>query len=184
MGAPRLKPHNPQELERLLDWVSGKSSILEIGSRYGYTLVDIAHRLVPGAKILSVDLPDQEGWNDSQAICHLRQNIQRLQNEGYAASLIEGDSHARDVIDEVHSCGPFDVVFIDGDHTYDGVLRDWENYGHLGGVVIFHDIREPQLGEWMGLGVWRLWEELRATHPSEEFLAPGSKMGIGKICKP
>lgn len=182
MGAPRLKPHNPQELERLLEWVSGATSILEIGSRYGYTLVDIAHRMAPGAKVLSVDLPDQEGWNDPQAIFHLRENIQRLQNEGYAARLIEGDSHDLSVIEAVLAHGPFDVVFIDGDHTYEGVTQDWDYYGEAGNVVIFHDIRRPQSGEWQGLGVWRLWAELKeAGLHCEEFIASGSKMGIGKI---
>ena len=39
-----------------------------------------------------------------------------------------------------------DVLFIDGDHAYDGVKRDYEMYGSLvrdGGVIAFHDIVPP-----------------------------------------
>lgn len=188
MAAPRLKPHNPLELERLLEWVAGASSILEIGSRYGYTLVDIAHEMVPGAKVVSVDLPDQEGWNDPDAIFQLRANVARLVSEGYSAALIEGDSRSADVVARVKALAPFDVVFIDGDHTYEGVKQDWQNYGDLAPTVIFHDIRKPKPPEWMGLGVWQLWAEIRSfAHKSdtvtEEFLADGSKMGIGRVIR-
>ena len=38
--------------------------------------------------------------------------------------------------------GPLDMLFIDGDHRYEGVLADWLLYKHLvspGGIVAFHD---------------------------------------------
>ena len=37
---------------------------------------------------------------------------------------------------------PIDVLFIDGDHTYEGVKDDWKNFSPFvkkGGVVYFHD---------------------------------------------
>ena len=37
---------------------------------------------------------------------------------------------------------PIDVLFIDGDHTYEGVRDDWNNFSPFvkkGGVVYFHD---------------------------------------------
>ena len=63
-------------------------------------------------------------------------------------------------------------MFIDGDHSYRGVKQDWEMYGHLGKQVIFHDIK---IGN--GLGVSQLWNEIEGD--KEEYIAPGSKMGIG-----
>lgn len=143
-----------------------------------------------GSRIVAVDLPDAEGWNDeisAQAIFHLRANILKLQDAGYDAHLIEGDSHSETVIEGAKNLGPYEVVFIDGDHSYEGVSQDWRNYGGMGKKILFHDIREPRPPEWMGLGVWKLWREIKAfsqikKHLSiAEFLADGSKMGIGKV---
>jgi predicted O-methyltransferase YrrM len=53
-----------------------------------------------------------------------------------------GDSHTQETLDEVKQCGPFDFVFIDGDHCTAGVKQDYEMYSPLirpGGLVGFHD---------------------------------------------
>lgn len=176
MAADKKRPHNPLEYEKLLQWCKGANSILEIGSRFGFTLVDLAHGM-SGNRIVSVDLPEAEGWHFLGAEESLRKNVDQLKSEGYDAHLFIGDSKDKDIIQSVESLGPFDVVFIDGDHTYEGVKADWESYGHLGKMVVFHDIRPPKPPEWMGLGVWRLWNELKG----ESFIANGSKMGIGRV---
>lgn len=44
---------------------------------------------------------------------------------------------------------PIKVLFIDGDHTYEGVKADWEKYSPLvvkGGWVFFHDCDETSPG--------------------------------------
>jgi predicted O-methyltransferase YrrM len=178
MAADKQRPHNPEEYVKLLEWCKGAKSILEIGSRFGFTLVDLAHGM-SGKRIVSVDLPESEGWHHLGSEAHLRQNVESLRTEGYDAQLFIGDSKDPEIIKSVAALGPFDVVFIDGDHTYEGVSHDWKSYGHLGKMVVFHDIRQPQPSEWMGLGVWRLWEELKGE--KESFIAKGSKMGIGRV---
>ena len=40
---------------------------------------------------------------------------------------------------------PLDLLFIDGDHSYDGVRADFELYGRLvrpGGLIALHDVNE------------------------------------------
>lgn len=85
----------------------------------------------------------------------------------------------------------FDLVFIDGDHSYSAVKSDWESVGVHAGAVVFHDIVDEFTRALDG-GVPRLWEELRGSaegRDSVEFIRgndPGfpSIMGIGVLYRP
>jgi predicted O-methyltransferase YrrM len=176
-----LRPHpqHPVELERLLEWVKDADSILEIGCRYGANLRAMAHAM-RGKKIVGVDLPDAEGWNGESPFEELKRSVQILVDEGFDAHLIVGDSHSADTLKRAASFAPFDVVFIDGDHSYKGAKMDWEMYGPLGKTVIFHDISK----QGSSTQVYKLWDELKKTHHCEEFIAKKSLMGIGKVGAP
>jgi predicted O-methyltransferase YrrM len=69
----------------------------------------------------------------------------------------------------------FDTIFIDGDHSYDGVKFDFDNALPLleeGGIIIFHDIASKACP-----GVVQLWEEIK-TERSLEFIHSDT-CGIG-----
>lgn len=180
MGADRKVPHHPEELSKLLQLASKAKSILEIGSRYGEVLCHMAYqtRNRGGGRIVSVDLPNVFPWGeDSEAT--LRQNVASLKKSGFDAHLFIGDSTDPEIVAAVHDLGPFDLVFIDGDHRYEGVRLDWLNYGPLGKVVVFHDIVQPKPNERQELGVWKLWREIEGN--KEELIGEGSKMGLGIV---
>jgi len=172
MGLNRYIPHHPKEFDYLISLAKGKESILEIGSKYGQTLFMLASAMA-GKRVVSVDLPNIPPWGDTSEDS-LRGIISDLKKTGYDAHLFLGDSKDPEIVEKVKSLGPFDMVFIDGDHTYDGVKRDWENYGSLGKIVVFHDIVENHKHN---IGVWKFWRELEGN--KEEFIADGSPAGVG-----
>lgn len=74
----------------------------------------------------------------------------------------------------------FGLAFIDGDHTYQGVNRDWETIRDKADMIVFHDICSDVCP-----GVAQLWHEI-PKHEAMEFRAqydtvPGNYMGIGLV---
>ena len=75
--------------------------------------------------------------------------------------------------------GEFDLVFVDGDHSYEGVKADYERYKGKCKFMAFHDI----LGLRDCEGVRKLWHEVRGKD-FVQFIDPGDRnaaSGIGVI---
>lgn len=170
-------PHHVKELEYLLALASKSNSILEIGSRYGEALEMMARRMKTRGKIVSVDLPGVQPWGYPDSERSLKEKIQALKDEGFDAHIFIADSTDPDTVEAVKALSPFDLVFIDGDHRYEGVKTDWLNYGPMGRVVVFHDIVEHPKDARNAPEVWKLWKEIQGN--KSEYIAPESLMGLG-----
>lgn len=172
-----------QRADELLPFIEllkaeGVRSYLEIGARHGDTFDMVARSLPVGSRVVAVDLGGG-AWGTPKSVPVLKEAIAGLTD--YDAHVIFGDSTIRRVIEAVKALGPFDAILIDGDHRYDGVRKDWLNYGPMGRLVAFHDI----VGEGQTtrdgvhpVEVPRLWAEIREPG-SVEFVGEGSAMGIG-----
>jgi hypothetical protein len=76
-----------------------------------------------------------------------------------------------------------DLLFIDGDHTLEGVRQDFEMYSPLvrkGGMTAFHDI-VPLAPEWGSSRVDKFWSTLKESFNCSEIIdtANGPWGGIG-----
>lgn len=146
--------------------------VVEIGADRGGTL--FAWSQLPGPpRVLAVDLPT------GQFRAHT--GLPAL----HGADLVIGDSRARSTVREVAAWldgQQADVLFIDADHTYQGVSADFANYRPLvrdGGLVVFHDVL---IHPHFAVGVSRLWEEIKTRWPSREIISePLSWGGIGVL---
>jgi len=67
-----------------------------------------------------------------------------------------GDSCALETIEWAKENGPYDMIFIDGNHTYEGVKNDWELYGAMATkMVVFHDIFQD-----VWIGSRQVWNQI------------------------
>ena len=160
------------------------SSYLEIGTARGDTFHEIVSQMPNGSKAVAVDYPEN-GWGLSGSQHQLREVSKDLKKKGYEINLIWGDSRHGGVIKNAQKHAPYDLVFIDGDHTYEGVKADWENYGHLGRIVAFHDIADPGLPNNKGevIEVKKFWDEIKGDYRHVEFIDENAMypMGIGVL---
>lgn len=142
----RKWPQNQSELAEFVDLLKAERvrSYLEIGALHGDTFHHIGMALPEGSRLVGVDLP---GWKHGQPIGkhkdsadYLCEAVSELNVRDRVAHVIIGDSHAAGVVEDVRRLAPFDAVLIDGDHTPEGCLADWRNYGTRGRLIAFHDI--------------------------------------------
>src|ERR1700722_6805856 len=115
-------------------------SALELGTYLGGTLFVLCRLAHPAALILSLDLYRGSLYGARKLVYH---SFLRKRQELH---VITGDSHSALTQSGItRRLGParLDFLFIDGDHSYEGVKRDFEMYSPLvraGGLIAFHDI--------------------------------------------
>lgn len=183
------------EFAALIDLVASGSpkTILEIGIGKGGT--SWAWSKLEGVEdIIAIDLPNGPwGGGPEQATLE-----QIAQHTVAIYTYIAGNSQNSECYEKVVEMLGYgaekapaygvDFLFIDGDHSYEGVKADYERYSPLvskGGIIAFHDICEhaPETK----CDVRKFWLELRDATPPEnytEFISePTIWGGIGVIKK-
>lgn len=158
-------------------------SLLEIGSRYGGTLWKLANEMPKGSTVVSIDPDKGQGSGKKGAAESLKACVAALKAKGYDAHLITEDSTAPATVAKAKTFGPYQLVFIDGNHEERFVRSDWENYGPMGGIVAFHDTHWKHPGRPCApVDVPKVWAEIKAQYPNtKEWKDPAFNFGIGVV---
>lgn len=158
-------------------------SYLEIGTRYGGTFEEVMTSLPVGSRGLALDFPGGR-FGDSNSIVSLLAVLARLKHIGRDVGCVLGPSSSPEILARVTQLGTYDAIFIDADHAYDAVKRDFEMYSPLGRIIVLHDIAAPdgyasRAGELVE--VPRFWQEIKQSFRHLEIITPGSMMGFGIV---
>lgn len=161
------------ELARLIEIVREERplSFLEIGSKFGGTLDAVARAMPLGSRVVSVDMPHGTRLWDKSSVS-LQSVVANLASLGHDVRLIWGDSTDPHIIHKVNALGPFDLVFIDANHTMPFLRQDWENYGSKAiRLCVFHDISWYRPPDWQGvrIDVPEFWQEIKVGFRHEEI---------------
>jgi predicted O-methyltransferase YrrM len=166
--------------------------VLELGTANGGTLFLLTRVAAPDALLVSVDLRrGQFGGGYPAWRAPLYRSFAR---EAQRVELVAGDSHKRSTREQVRRAfgeRALDLLFIDGDHTFEGVKQDFADYSSLlrpGGLVAFHDIVPGGPGKHGDPGgVPAFWSKLKAAHPGAIELVEDwewGSCGIGLLVLP
>jgi 23S rRNA U2552 (ribose-2'-O)-methylase RlmE/FtsJ len=157
-------------------------SVVEIGTAKGGTLYawcKIAHS---DALIISIDLPGGPfggGYtlDDMKKFRKYKKGNQKLY-------FLREDSHkqaTKNILTEILDGREIDFLFIDGDHRYRGVKKDFQLYSSLvkqNGLIVFHDIlHHPKIP---ACKVDKFWNEIRCKYKNEEFTDREDDRGLGQ----
>jgi predicted O-methyltransferase YrrM len=172
------------EFKELLRLATGARRVLEIGTSNGGSLFVLCRAAADDARLVTVDMPGGGfsygyGGNRLRAIGWFLRGAARNRQ---VVRMIQGDSHSPGTIRRAERAlkGGADLVFIDGDHSYEGVKADYESYARFarpGGLIAFHDI-VPGRAEDVG-GVPVFWAEVKQGREHLEFVESWDQGGWG-----
>lgn len=166
------KPDELDEFWLLIDEVQPKR-VIEIGCDAGGML---AAWTILAPDVLGIDLPNGP-WGSSRPLVT------------HGATVILGNSHDENtylMAQAWENEKGVDVLFIDGDHTYEGVKQDYQWYSNLvnpGGLIVLQDIVKHDAKMHPLVNVHDFWNELKKGKNYTEIISEDGQpwAGIGVI---
>jgi predicted O-methyltransferase YrrM len=154
VGAGLIPPrtmHSDADARVLRAIAAGRRRVVEIGVYEGSSAVVLCEVLGAEAELHLIDPFGQHGdalpagWGAIEGAS--RRVVERARRRHAGPRVTWHVDYSAAVAE--HWADPVDLVFIDGDHSEDGVRTDWDGWNGFvesGGAVLFHDARLSQEG--------------------------------------
>jgi predicted O-methyltransferase YrrM len=156
------------------------SVIVEIGTADSGTHLLLSELVYSQKTMVAIDLEIRN-----------RKSLSAINSNDDNRLYIEGSSHSGETHSQLLSLlkkKTIDLLFIDGDHSYEGVKKDFELYKSSvskNGIIAFHDIvpdsfsrtgikTSSYVGE-----VPKFWNEIKQNYKSREFIDSDDQDGCG-----
>lgn len=134
------------EKKALIKYVNGKKVVIEIGVFEGANTVMLAKHMGQEGKLYGIDpfFRGKLGISYSYLIVQhfIRKNALKSRVELIRKFSIDA---CQDVPDKI------DFIFIDGDHSWEGIQNDWILYAPKivqNGIIALHDTAAPEFQQW------------------------------------
>jgi len=132
------------------------------------------------ALIISIDLPGGKfggGYPEWKVPVY-----KKFTKPGQKLELLRANSHEKSTPEKIKKLlngRKVDFLFIDADHTYEGIKTDFHLYSELvadKGVIAFHDVAPHPNPAY---GVNKFWNEIKGNYKHEEFVKDSKQSGLG-----
>lgn len=129
--------HTADEQKVLIEWAKKSSQIVEIGVAEGASAAKLREAMPPSGTLWLIDpfhLSRVPGINATKRTAH------RIVENHRNGSVVWIEKFSFEAVTEWNR--RIDFLFLDGDHSDNGIQRDWDGWHHFvapGGIVAFHD---------------------------------------------
>jgi hypothetical protein len=173
---PRLE-QRPGEMAWIMEQLLAASPrrLLTVGARHGGFEWHVARLFREHGRDIEITTIELEpGQELAEAFADAGRRF------GQALRVVQADSTSLSAQAALGN-GAYDAVFIDGDHGYRGVQKDWLLAKSVGArLIAFHDIADTHWHAAARCCVSRLWAEIKAEHRTDERVS-GEWGGIGAV---